>query len=85
MLPDEIARAKIVAITARAAPYPNVFLTGKRSVSGDEGSMIAEPKESHHHIRPPLPGSFRARLLPLSGRQPADYLQQGPGRPAQRN
>jgi len=29
-----------------------------------------------HHIRPPLPGSFRTRLLPLSRQQRAEYLQQ---------
>jgi hypothetical protein len=29
-----------------------------------------------HHIRPPLPGSFRTRLLPLSRRQRAEYLEQ---------
>ncbi len=32
-----------------------------------------------HHIRPPLPGSFRTRLLPLSRRQRAEYLQQALG------
>lgn len=29
-----------------------------------------------HHIRPPLPGSFRARLLPISREQRTEYLQQ---------
>ncbi|MCI0426596.1 MAG: hypothetical protein L0Z46_01105 [Nitrospiraceae bacterium] len=29
-----------------------------------------------HHIRPPLPGSFRARLRPLSRQQRTEYLQQ---------
>ncbi len=29
-----------------------------------------------HHIQPPLPGSFRLRLLPLTQAQRADYLQQ---------
>jgi len=29
-----------------------------------------------HHIRPPLPGSFRARLLPLTRAQRVEYLQQ---------
>jgi hypothetical protein len=29
-----------------------------------------------HHIRPPLPGSFRVRLLPLTRDQRAEYLRQ---------
>lgn len=32
-----------------------------------------------HHIRPPLPGSFRAKLLPLTRAQRTDYLQQSLG------
>jgi hypothetical protein len=30
----------------------------------------------NHYIRPPLPGSFRARLLPLTRSQRVEYLQQ---------
>jgi hypothetical protein len=32
-----------------------------------------------HSVRPPLPGSFRAKLLPLTGAQRTDYLQQSLG------
>jgi hypothetical protein len=32
-----------------------------------------------HHISPPLPGAFRARLLPLSRSQRAEYLKQSLG------
>ncbi|MCJ7547704.1 MAG: hypothetical protein MUP30_12940 [Deltaproteobacteria bacterium] len=32
-----------------------------------------------HHIRPPLPGAFRVRLLPLTRSQRAEYLKQSLG------
>ena len=34
-----------------------------------------------HRIQPPLPGSFRIRLSPLSRAQRADYLPASPGKP----
>ena len=39
----------------------------------DAGIMVATRT---HYISPPLPGAFRAKLLPFNRRQRADYLRQ---------